>query len=563
MTAATSLLPQNRPSAQPLVTRFVEHLTSAPWSRVVVEGEAAQSDTGRLWAQAQRHRAVLRALGLRRGDVIVLGLPTCTGLLATLLAAWAEGVAISLVPHEVAAQHSARLAPSKWAQMLTLVAPALLLLAPALAEHVPAALRHRVLTLETLHQQALGLEAVTEGPQAQPGDTAILQFTSGSTGGPKAAVISQAMLSANCAAIAGRVEVGATDRMLSWLPMHHDMGLSAVTLAWWCGIDLVMLPTALFVRQPLCWIEAISVHRATLSPAPASAYAVLARFAHAAAQRRLDLSSWRYAWAGAEPVFHKHMQHFIQQMQALGLREGVLQPAYGMAESVVAVSLNTPGQPYRVLWLDAQQLKLHGRALPCAAVSEGAVACVSNGRPVQGIEIEVRDANGHPAGECCSGTVHIRGSSVIRHYLGLPDACDELGWFDTGDIGFLHQGEVFISGRAKDLITRSGLNVSPQELEWAVEELLSLREGSVAAFSYIEPAQHQERVVVVVAKRPEASEADRVRREIAVAVASGSGIQLNEVIFVQRSSLPKTTSGKIQRAALRNAHLRGELPSLI
>ncbi|RZA21460.1 MAG: hypothetical protein EOP02_17220, partial [Proteobacteria bacterium] len=153
--------------------------------------------------------------------------------------------------------------------------------------------------------------------------------------------------------------------------------------------------------------------------------------------------------------------------------------------------------------------------------------------------------------------------SVIRSYVGHVQACDADGWYDTGDIGFVHEGEVFISGRAKDVITRAGLNVSPQELEWVVEEALALKEGSAAAFSYTDSALAQERVVVVVAKRPESADADSVRHQIAVAVAKGTGIQLDEVIFVKRSSLPKTTSGKIQRGALRNARLRGELISLI
>ena len=479
-----------------------------------------------------------------------------------LLAAWAEGMAIALLPYDVA-DHSGRLAPAKFAQMLELVSPGCLLLDPALLVHVPQALQNKAVTLEGLNGQVRELNAVTDAPTAVATDIAILQFTSGSTGLPKAAVISQAMLSANCAAIAERVMVERSDRMVSWLPMHHDMGLSAVTLAWWGGIDLIMLPTAMFVRQPLSWLEAISTYKASLSPAPASAYAILARFAQAAALRKLDLSSWRYAWAGAEPVFHKHMQHFIDSMQVLGLRRDAIQPAYGMAEAVVAVSLNTPGQQYRALWVDAVALKEHGRVELRMPNSDGAVVHVSNGRPISGMQTAVRDGAGNPVAAGRSGTLHIRGACVIQSYLGHTQACDADGWYDTGDIGFVHDDELYVSGRAKDVITRAGLNVSPQELEWVVEEVLALKEGSAAAFSYTDPALAQERVVVVVARRPDTADADNVRRQIAVAVARGTGIQLDEVIFVKRSSLPKTTSGKIQRGALRNARLRGELISLI
>lgn len=547
---------------QSLVGRFFDNVDVGVSSCVLGGADAKPIASAQLWAMAQAHRAALRARGLQRGDVIAMALPTSTAVLATLLAAWADGIAVVLLPYEVA-DHSGRLAPAKFAQMLELVTPACLLVDAPLLQYVPRALQPGALTLDHFHQQADALEAVVDGPTAVATDIAILQFTSGSTGLPKAAVISHAMLAANCAAIAARVRVVRSDRMASWLPMHHDMGLSAVTLAWWGGIDLVMLPTAMFVRQPLSWLEAISTHKASLSPAPASAYAILSRFSHAAAVRKLDLSTWRYAWAGAEPVFHKHMQQFIDAMQVLGLRRDVVQPAYGMAESVVAVALNAPGQQYRALWVDARALKEQGRVELRLPDSEGAVAHVSNGRPVDGIQITVRDTQARPLGAGRSGTLHIRGDSVIRSYVGHVQACDADGWYDTGDIGFVHEGEVFISGRAKDVITRAGLNVSPQELEWVVEEALALKEGSAAAFSYTDSALAQERVVVVVAKRPESADADSVRHQIAVAVAKGTGIQLDEVIFVKRSSLPKTTSGKIQRGALRNARLRGELISLI
>lgn len=543
-----------------LVARFLRQQSEGGVCRVV--SEAGPLSANALWSKAQAYRAVMRAHGLERGGVVVIALPTSSNVLAILLAAWCDGCAISLVAHEIA-DHSGRLSPSRFGQMLAAVSPAIVLTTPEVAEHVPLAQRRHVVLVDELERQASALgHALSEPVQARDSDIAILQFTSGSTNVPKVAPITQAMLAANCAAIAERIALGSADKMVSWLPLHHDMGLSAVTLAWWGGVELVLLPTAMFVRQPLSWLEAISMHRATLSPAPASAYSVLSRFAQSAVQKQLDLSSWRYAWAGAEPVFHKHLEQFAQRMRPLGLRANVLQPSYGMAEAVVAVSLNEPDRAYRTVWLDASALHERFAVLLREPGSAGAIACVSNGRPVSGVEVQIRGLGAAHCGESQAGAICIRGTSVIGDYLGLGRACDDQGWFDTGDIGFVLDGEVFISGRAKDVITRAGLNVSAHDVEWAIEELLSLKEGSVAAFSYVEPELAQERVVAVVAKQPGPAQAEQLRRAISVAVAMRSGLQLDEILFVPRSSIPKTTSGKIQRAALRSAHLRGELASV-
>lgn len=545
-----------------LVERFAA-AASSHTSCTVLESDGGEVLTNAaLWNRAQQYRSTFRSYGVVRGDKVMIGVPTSMDLLAMILAAWADGAAIALV-HADVAERSGKLAPAKLAKMVELVNPALIVFDDAAALHVPPAFHARIMLSAQCIAQAQQAVPVGDVPLVGPDDLAILQFTSGSTGIPKAAVITQAMLSANCGAIAERVQVGSGDRMVSWLPMHHDMGLSAATLAWWGGFDLVMLPTAMFVRQPLSWLEAISKHKATLSPAPASAYALLARFAGQAASRGLDLSSWRYAWSGAEPVFHKHMQAFFDAFAPCGVRRDLIQPAYGMAESVVATSLNTPGLPYRTMWVDAEALYSSGRVELRMPHSAGAVAYVANGKPVRGIEIEIRDVQGTRVAQGASGTVHIRGNSVIQRYLGIDDVCDVGGWYHTGDIGYVHEGDVFISGRAKDVITRAGLNVSPQELEWVAEEAMELKEGSVAAFSYTDPVLAQERVVLVVAKRPDHSTADAIRRELAIAVATKTGIQVDEIVFVKRSTLPKTTSGKIQRAALREARLRGEMHSLI
>jgi fatty-acyl-CoA synthase len=554
----------NERTAASVVERFFERISCTGSCCVLERTHKDVIDSSKLWATVQECRAVLRSHGLQRGAVVAIGMPTCNHVLAMLLATWAEGITVAMLPYDVS-ENSGHLSSSKFKQMLELVSPNCLLLSDGLLEHVPSAFKEKAFTFESFQKQMREVEPTTGGPIVRGDDIAILQFTSGSTGFPKAAVITQAMLAANCAAIAERISMNSNDKMVSWLPMHHDMGLSAVTLAWWGGIDLIMMPTAMFIRQPLSWLETISTHKATLSPAPASAYAILSRFARSATARKFDLSTWRYAWAGAEPVFHKHMQNFVDSMQNFGLRRNVIQPAYGMAESVVAVSLNAPGELYRALWVDALALSDMGCIEIRMPNSSGASVYVSNGRPISGMQIAVRDEEGNSLATGRSGVLHIRGPSVIQNYLGEACVCDGAGWYDTGDIGFLHEGELYICGRAKDVITRAGRNISPQEIEWVVEETLALRQGSAAAFSYNDHTLGQERIVVVVAKFLEAADIEKVRQQIATATARSAGIQLDDIVFVKRSDLSKTTSGKLQRSILRSAYLRGELtsPSLV
>jgi acyl-CoA synthetase (AMP-forming)/AMP-acid ligase II len=346
--------------------------------------------------------------------------------------------------------------------------------------------------------------------------------------------------------------------MVSWLPLNHDMGLSAVTLALWGSIDIVLIPTSTYARQPLVWLDCLSRYRATLSPAPASAYALMARFARLLARRELDLRAWRYGWAGAEPVFDHHLRAFESLMAPFGLACNVVQPAYGMAETVVATSLNAPGRPYRVIRVDRRSLESNGLVLDCPEDNAEAFVFASNGKPVDGLEIRVTDEAGVPLPERQVGRLQVRGSSALRGYFGLVDGviCGE-GWYDTGDIGFLVDGEVYISGRAKDLITRAGLNISPYHVEQVIERELALRPGSAAVFSVLDLRLAQERVYALIIDRNDVEDQGK-RQRVARAVVDETGLQLDVIEFVGSAELPKTTSGKIQRNVLRRTYSQSE-----
>ncbi|SDB26188.1 AMP-binding protein [Pseudomonas sp. NFACC13-1] len=515
-----------------------------------------------LKSKVYQARQVLRQRALEPGQVVAICMPSSMEVLTVVLAAWAERLAIALLPHDLT--HTTMRDGSGLAAMLELIEPALIMTCGAIATKLPGSWSDVALTDDELLKQMSAIaDYVDEPALSRPEDLAILQFTSGSTGMPKAVCISQSMLSSNCQAIAERVNVDTTDRMVSWLPLHHDMGLSALTLAWWCSIDLVLMPTHEFSRQPMAWLQALSRFKGTLSPAPTSAFALLSRLAGRVREGELDLSHWRYAWVGAEPVFYDHLRQFEIAFAVHGLQVGVLQPAYGMAEAVVAVSLNAPGQGMRVRWLDTQSLHSSMLVKEQAPGAPGSAPYLGNGTAVGETEFRVVDEHQICLTQGQLGRLQIRGDSIIRRYLKMdpvrPQAKD---WYDTGDLGFLLNDEVFITGRSKDLITRAGVNVNPHIIEWALESAFNLAAGSVAAFSCIDIQRSKECVVVVMASNALGTrDPAELRREVAQIVVRQAGVQVDEVLLIRRSEFPKTTSGKIQRQALSRLYLSNRLSS--
>lgn len=275
----------------------------------------------------------------------------------------------------------------------------------------------------------------------------------------------------------------------------------------------------------------------------------------------LDLSRWRYAWVGAEPVFYDHLRQFEIAFAVHGLQVGVLQPAYGMAEAVVAVSLNAPGQGMRVRWLDTQSLHSSMLVREQPPGTPGTAPYLGNGTAVGDTEFRVVDEQQICLTQGQLGRLQIRGDSIIRCYLKMdpvrPEAKD---WYDTGDLGFLLNDEVFITGRSKDLITRAGVNVNPHIIEWSLESAFNLAAGSVAAFSCIDSQRSKECVVVVMASNALGTrDLPELRREVAQIVVRQAGVQVDEVVLIRRAEFPKTTSGKIQRQALSRLYLSNRL----
>jgi acyl-CoA synthetase (AMP-forming)/AMP-acid ligase II len=514
------------------------------WSASTLR-EAAAS-----WAQA------LHGHGVGPGRVVATSATTSLELVAAILGAWRCGAAIVVLPEANPGDAAGMRRMSDGLDQLQVV----VMLAEGILPSDLQALVPTVLPLADGPPASHG----TAGMAADADDLnapALMQLTSGSTGRAKVVPISHRMLAANCEATASRLGVAPDDHMLSWLPLTHDMGFGgALCLALRGDLVLTLLPTALFAQSPLNFLHAMSQQRATLSPNPPSAYALLARLGRRAARESINLAHWRFAWAGAEPVFAHVLRAFESAMQPLGLRTGVLQPAYGMAEAVVAVSFAPAGRPWRSLALHGRALREQGVVLlqeAAAEASDDVIELVSNGAPLDGMQVQARDAAGHPLPPGRLGTLWIHGHSVAPGYLHHeePQRFAD-GWCNTGDQGFLWEGEVYVSGRVKDIVARGGVKVGAHEIEAAAEVALDLRPGRVAAFAHLDHAHGRETVVVVIARRFDGAE-PAMQRRVAEAVLSRCAVAIDACVFTASGPLPRTTSGKLQRGLVRDYWLGG------
>jgi fatty-acyl-CoA synthase len=397
---------------------------------------------------------------------------------------------------------------------------------------------------------------------AAPGDPAVIQFSSGTTHHPQPIVLTHRNLTMQCAALKEllRPRDGATQVGVSWLPLYHDMGLiggllSAVTYPG----SLVLIRPEHFLARPALWLRALSRHRATISAAPAFAFPFCARRIRDAELAGCDLASWRIAICGAEHVSSRGLQRFCRRFAAWGFDSLALMPAYGLAEASLAVTSRAAGAGHAILGVDPRRLA------PGDAIAAGSHALVSCGPPLHGMEIEVREARGGavlPERRC--GRLFVRGPSLMAGYYHQPEATAAVlreGWLDTGDLGFVHEGEVYICGRAKDLIVVRGANHLPQEFEDCLLELDGVQQGRALAVGFQAPDADGEALLLLVEQDARAGSVDRaelarrVRRRILVQ----TGVQPHTVLILPRGSLPRTSSGKLRRAEALRRFLSGDL----
>ncbi len=400
-------------------------------------------------------------------------------------------------------------------------------------------------------------------PPVRPADIALLQYTSGSTGSPKGVVLTNADLVANIRAMARAATADSNDVFVSWLPLYHDMGLIGAWLGSLCiGFPLVVMSPLSFLARPARWLRAISDHRATLSAGPNFGFELCARKARDEDLRGVDLSSLRMLFNGAEPVSADTLERFRNRFVTYGLRPEAIAPVYGLAEAAVGLAFPPLGRRPLVDRIAPESLTRSGVAEPVTD-SDGALRVVACGKALPGYEIRVVDGAGNVLDDRHEGRIEFRGPSATQGYFRNAEETRRLfdgDWLDTGDLGYLAAGDIYLTGRAKDLIIRAGRNLHPEALEHAVSDLAGVRAGCVAVFAAPDPDAGTERLVVAAETREqESSVREEVRAAIINVTVDVLGTPPDEVVLLEPGSVPKTSSGKIRRAACREMYQRGTL----
>ncbi len=539
------------------------------------DGSVRTITYGELYERASAVALDLLRRGLEPGQTVAIMLPTCVeffwSFAGTLLAG---GIPVPIYPPFRAdriAEYAARQAN------ILRNAEARFLITWREAEGLARLLQPRVPSLRgVLNAQKVAVSPAPSEPasaewrpvetlshRASGNDIAFLQYTSGSTGDPKGVTLTHANLLANMRAIWDAVELCPDDVGVTWLPLYHDMGLIGVWLApLFAAVPVVVMSPLSFLSRPERWLWAIHKHRGTISPAPNFAYELCVRKIAEKDLRGLDLSCWRAALNGSEPVHAATLDRFAARFAPYGFRREALLPVYGLAEASLAVSTPKPGSGYRVDRIARSTFESEGRAVPAAAGDSAPLEFVGAGKPLSNVEVRIVAADGSDAGERVEGQLWFRSPSGTCGYYRNPAATAALvregGWLDSGDLAYRADGELFITGRAKDVIIKAGRNLYPHEVEVVAGSVQGVRPGCVVAFGAPDARSGTERLIVTAEVRNRA-DAKRISSEIRRAVDAALGLPPDRVEILPAQSIPKTSSGKLRRTETRRLYLEGKL----
>lgn len=499
--------------------------------------------------------------GLRPGDRVAIVAETNPDVVTAFFACQYAGLVPALVP-----------LPAAFGGRETYVAHIrrLLLAARASALFVPEGLQNWLApAAQEAGLKAFGaIGALAEAPDAvhapRPSgeeEIAYLQFSSGSTRFPIGVAVTHRALMANIhAMLVHGLQVGPEDRAVSWLPLYHDMGLVGFLLAPLASqVTVDFLSPQEFARRPHLWLRLLSMNRGTLSYSPSFGYELCMR--RGRRDMALDLSSWRVAGIGGDIIRPHVLQRFADTFVPDGFRETAFVPSYGMAEATLAISFAPLGRGVSTDTVDLDRLEREGVAAPATMGSGRVRELALCGAPLPGSEVEIRNADGAPLPEGRVGHVLVRGPGLMAGYDGHPEESAAMvsasGWLDTGDLGYLRDGQIVLTGRSKDLIIVNGRNVWPQDLEWSVEQALpALRSGGAAAFAVDEDAVEQVVLLVEARGRLDGAERERISADVVGTLRARHGVEAR-VVLVPPSSLPRTSSGKLSRTLAKLRYLRG------
>ena len=533
--------------------RFVDRAEQASWFPWTEVHERALAVCGGL-----------RTLGVERGDRIPLVFPTTIEFFEAFFGVQLAGaVPVPLYPPVRLGrlgqylQTTARMIERTDARLVLADARVKRILGEAVAMARPP------LGCRTLGELPRNSGETGEPVRIGPEDLALVQFSSGTTVDPKPVALSHR-------AIVAQVEIlnsfwpdtpELRHSCVSWLPLYHDMGLiGCVFPALSREAELTLIGPELFVTRPALWLRTLSRYRGTVSAAPSFAYALCLHRISDAEMEGCDLSEWRTALNGAESVAPAVTRAFIERFARWGLRPEALTPVYGLSEAALAVTFSDLARPFRTSRFEREALSRDGLARP----AEDGREIVSVGRPVRGFRLRILDGDGRELPEGRVGRVWIQGPSLMDGYLDDPEATARAlrdGWLDTGDLGFLSDGELYLTGRAKDVVILRGRNYAPDEIERAVEGIPGVRTGCVVAASWLPEDAEGERLALFVeaARGAGAEQLAELPEACRAAVLGGTGLAVDEVEVLPPGTLPRTSSGKLRRAETLRLWLAGEL----
>jgi fatty-acyl-CoA synthase len=458
------------------------------------------------------------------------------------------------------------------------------------AEAVARLLKPRVKSLVGVVEAGKLLEAAEKAPPPAPGaipafisgsrvrkggDVALLQYTSGSTGDPKGVRLTHANLLANMRAISQTVKLGPGDVGISWLPLYHDMGLIGAWLTLLLhGVPLVVMSPLAFLTRPERWLQAISKHKGTITAAPNFAYELCARKISEKAMEGVDLSSMRAALNGAEPVNPETLERFYQKFAKNGFRREAMMPVYGLAEASLAVTMTPVMRGPLVDRVEREAFAAQGRAIPVESGGDETISFVSSGNPIDKHEVMIAGAEGQEVADRTEGFLWFRGPSATGGYYKNAEATADLfprgpsrvegdfAWINSGDRAYRADGEIYVTGRVKDIIIKSGRNLYPHEVEELAARAEGIRKGCVVAFGLKDEANATEKLVIIAESRAsDATARAALAAAITQKVTQGLGLPPDRVELIPPGSIPKTSSGKLRRDETKQLYIAGTLSS--
>jgi fatty-acyl-CoA synthase len=499
--------------------------------------------------------ADLVARGVRKGDRVALVLPTCPEFVECFFGVLCAGaIPVPLYPPVRLGkldEYHRRTAAMLQAADVTLVVSD-----ERIRRFLGVAVQNAAPRLGCVTVSVLGgADAVEIDVAAE--DVALIQFSSGTTHDPKPVALTHENLLYNLAAIADYfADEGKPHPVgVTWLPLYHDMGLIGNLLsAFYLPAPLVLLPPELFVAEPAAWLRAISRHRGTISAAPNFAFSLCVNRIRDEELDGVDLSSWSLCLNGAEAVSAAVQRRFSERFGRWGFDASALTPCYGMAETSLAVTFKPVGTSFNILRVDAETLASGG------VIEPGGKELVSVGRPLAGVEVEIRDDHLRPLPSDRVGAIFVRGPSVMVGYFGRTDLTDQVlhdGWLDTGDLGFVHGGELFVCGRRKETVIIRGANHAPQDFEAALERLPGVRTGCAVAVGFAPNGEDEEALAMLVETTADAPPS--LASDVATRVWERTSILPAHVELLAPGTLPRTSSGKLRRREARTQWLADTL----